>query len=317
MTIKIGIVGSCATDDVFRTPHNYKFREDFEKIFVIARTSIISLSQEKPQTSVTKSCLNSHENEQYSEHNINCMYNDLNKTFYDFMSEDIEYLLVDLYFDVIFGILITDKGIITNNYWHLPYTNFYKNLKKKEVKTIYDNPNEFMEYFKLCSDKFFNFMKSNYPNTKIIINCLRIIDKKLDENGKVIEDYSHVHEINKYNPGFEMLEKYLEENYDVFLIRFEETALDDNHIWGPGIVHYDKKYYQYVYRKLLSIIHQENIKKLKNETKNLQRENNCLNLKIDKLNMEIASLKLFKDEVLNSKSWKITKPFRDLNLKKK
>lgn len=381
MVVKIGVMGSCVSDDIFRSPHNYKYREDFEKTFIIARTSLISLAQ-KPINIEREEFIISKDSEN-TVHNVNCMYGDVTKRFYKVMSKDVEYLVFDLFFDAFFGVLISGDNIITNNYWHLPYTNFYKNLPEKTSITPSDNLEDFMKLFKKFSPLFFNYMKSNYPNTKIILNGVRMMEYKTLDDGSV---ESYVNSDNPVNKSLKIMEDYLRENFDVIFIDFEETSLDKNHIWGPGKVHYSKEYYQYTYRKILTIVKydefikktnqsdrkhdlidkelvndktsiknsdlldaqkQYNIKidtltkdkkelKLKNESleseinfikkqlkqkendfKEVHDDNKRLSLELNKIKDENTKIKDINNLMINSSSWKVTKPLRLLSNKMK
>lgn len=335
MVVKVGIMGSCVSDDIFRSPHNYKYWEDFKKSFIIARTSLISLAQ-KP-IDVNRDELIINKETEYSEHNINCMYGDMTKRLYDVMTKDINYLVFDLFFDAFFGVLIWGDNIITNNYWHLPYTNFYKKLPEKKTVTPSDNLDDFMKLFKKYTPIFFDKMRTDYPDTKIILVSVRMMEYRTLDDGSV---ESYVNSNNPINKSLEIMEDYVRQNFGVFFIDFEETSLDKNHIWGPGKVHYSKAYYQYSYRKILNIVRNDEINldnltsdikdlKLKNDSlaseinlikqqlkrkekiiEDLNNDKKVISSELNKVKEENAKLKEINDLMVNSTSWNITKPLR-------
>ena len=317
MVVKIGVMGCCVSDDIFRSPHNYKYWEDFEKTFILARTTLISLAQ-KPINVNRDELIISKETE-YTEHNINCMYNDMIKRFYQVMSKDIQYLMLDLFFDAYFGVLLFEDNIITNNHWHLPYTNFYKKLSETKTITPTDNLDEYMELFKKYSQVFFNNMKEKYPDTKIFLISVRMMEYRTLGDGS---EESFVNMENPVNKALKILEDYVCENYDVFFIDFEETSLDKNHIWGPGKVHFAKEFYQYDYRKILNIVKYDEINNkinqldvnndkiteelvhelssIKNANRDTSAQKHYTSI-IDKLRKDINELKI-KNDSLHSKN---------------
>ena len=80
-----------------------------------------------------------------------------------------DYIIMDVIYELIFGILILDDGnIITNNYWDLPKTKFYETIKDKSTAlTIIEDSKTYFKLYEESIDLFFNFLK-------IIVNLQRL-----------------------------------------------------------------------------------------------------------------------------------------------
>ena len=102
------------------------------------------------------------------------------------------------------------------------------------------------------------------------------------------------------------------EKYDEFYSNLYSgnRAVFDNVIQSNNHVEYDLR------NEISSL--KSNNKKLKKEIKSLKKDKNSLKKKNKKLNEKIDDLNKFNKSLLNSKSWKLTKPFRKLmNFRKK
>lgn len=173
----------------------------------------------------------------------------------DLIEADIEYLIIDNYFETIFGILYNEEYIITNNFWDLPDTKFGNTaVKKMNLLKMQNNPTEYFNLWIESCNKFFEYLHSNRPDLKIILNPARLATHALRENGDIDENRYHK-KASVLNRILSELDKYIIENFDVYLMDFNEnTIADDNHIWGPAEVHYEKAYYQNFLENLKSIV---------------------------------------------------------------
>ncbi len=256
MVVKIGIFGSCSTRDIFRTVYNYKYSEDFKVCFDFERISFISLIQDA--MSIDENLLKI-----YPENNSNKMRTKrLKDDFYGINTlnnlESVDYIIIDLYFEVKFGIIIDENGnVFTNNYWDFPDTEYQHNLSNSRKININDNFQEYMDRFKESFDFFYKYLKKKFPDVKFILNSVRYLNKMKDENDQIIEKLSQEY-VNQNNYSLSKLENFIKDNYDCYHIDFEERFLDEKHIWGVNEVHYTPEYYQYTYRQLLKIVMKTN-----------------------------------------------------------
>ena len=252
--VNIGRFASCTSRDAFRSAYNPGYKNNFKIVFDIARCSLISLF-EKPYVANENDLII----EPLTPENIERtrgIKDDFQKSFFKKMNEaDIDYLIIDEYFEVLFGLIQIDDTFITNNTWDLPHTELYKKLSDKRVITLENNFEEYMTLWKSSCDKFFKYMEQNFPNVKIILNKIRIVDSYMKKDGSIYIDELGKNKAEIFNHLIKILEDYIEENYDIIVIDCTEGIVgDENHIWGKGEVHYNKEYYGNLYREMLKII---------------------------------------------------------------
>ncbi len=250
MVIKIGIIGSCATRDIFRSVYNSDYFENFEIVFDIERVSIISLTQ--PPVNYCLNDIKIFPENRSNEVRTKRLEDDLSKNFFQDIKKGIDILLIDLYFEIKFGIMIYDNNILTNNTWDYPETVFYKKMKP-EIINMQENPQTYMKIFSDNFDKLYNFIKSRYPNVRIVLNSIRTTDKIKNKKGEIVINEKLKKSFSGINNNLTKLENYIKNNYDIEYLNFEESILDENHIWGPGEVHYESAYYQKTYKKMLNL----------------------------------------------------------------
>lgn len=336
--IRIGIFGSCTTREVFTTFYN-DYKNHFNLIFSHERESFISLFDKPIEFDYNE--LKLLPDTKKNQFRFNNMINDLTKSFFDDLKKGIDYLIIDVYFEVLYGILILEDGtFITNNKWDLPKTEFYKNLSNFRQCDIYKHPDEYFELWVRACKKFFDYLKEFYPNVKIILNKIKLADKvfKEDYSFYINEDFKWM--VDAYSPFINKLENHIEENYDVIPIEYDDDVFTSElNRWSPYVVHFTEDYYKFVYFELCKIvkvdeshlksvhleyvlakldIYKNMIQKEKDMLLNRDEEIADLKSLIDKNDqiikantIEIKELKKFKHEVLSSSSWKITKPLRN------
>lgn len=254
MVSKFTVFGSCTCRDVFYSEINRNYKDFFEIGPTGIRLSFISIMQEPvkyeekdieifPKTSK----------------NINFttwIKKDFDKTFLkDLKRENFEYILMDTYYDTNFGIVdIGNNRYVTNNI-RLDETAFYEKLEYKRVLTIYDNTEEYFEIWKRHCDMFFEFLKENCPNTKIILNPSRHVYRKLNEDWEIIESDLFKIECEKFNKYRDLLDEYIIKNFDVDVLYFDENTLArENHFWGCSSLHYTPLYFEGINNQLNLII---------------------------------------------------------------
>lgn len=252
MVVKIGILASCASRDGFRSYYNENYKEYFEVVFNLPRISTISLMDTPIEYNENELIIEP--NNAANEFRTNILKNDLSKQFLKNLTDkQIDYLIIDEFFEVIFGIIKINDHIFTNNFWDYPSTQFYNNLNNINIITP---ENDFENYFRLWADacdKFFSFMKTHFSKIKIILNKIRLTYVILKNNTYYVDELSKI-KAKKYNPIIEKFENYLIEHYDVIVVDcLSNITGDENHIWGKGVVHYNKEYYNKFFKKMLEI----------------------------------------------------------------
>ena len=214
MVSKFTVFGSCTCRDVFYSEINKNYKDFFEIGPTGIRLSFISIMQEPVKFDEKDIDIFPKTGK-----NINFtawIKKDFKKTFLeDLKRENFEYLLMDTYYDTNFGIVdIGNNRYVTNNI-RLDETAFYEKLEHKRVLTIYDNTEEYFEIWKRHCDMFFEFLKENCPDTKIILNPSRHVYRKMDEDGSIIESDRFKRECKKFNQYRDLLDEYIIKNFDV------------------------------------------------------------------------------------------------------
>lgn len=146
----------------------------------------------------------------------NFMMEDLNKIFLkNLIEKDVDYLIIDNYFEFLFGILYFDNTLITGNIWDLPETEFYKNMSDKLFLRIYENCDEYFCIWSKYCDLFFKFLKLYCPNVKVILNQARETNKVIKSDGTNYINPDFTKTMNIANPLLEKFDSYIISNFDV------------------------------------------------------------------------------------------------------
>ena len=275
MVSKFTVFGSCTCRDVFYSEINKNYKDFFEIGPTGIRLSFISIMQEPVKFDEKDIDIFPKTGK-----NINFtawIKKDFKKTFLeDLKRERFEYLLMDTYYDTNFGIVdIGNNSYVTNNI-RLDETAFYEKLEHKRVLTIYDNTEEYFEIWKRHCDMFFDFLKENCPDTKIILNPSRHVYRKMDEDGSIIESDRFKRECKKFNQYRDLLDEYIIKNFDVDVLYFDEdTVASENHFWGCSSLHYATQYFEGINDQLNLIIERDksNDETANEELRKEKREN--------------------------------------------
>lgn len=338
MIKEFATLGSCSSRNIFYSKLNENYKDYFkinDSLEFVNMVSLMSDPIEFDEASVNTN----------TKYNDNYIKMDLNKKYLDFLkeSQNIEYLIIDTFFDVEFNNLIVGKNQYITESTRFKDTSFYETVKDNERISIQDNFDEYFELWKDSYKRFFEFLHENCPNFKVILNCSRSVFRYL-KDGEIHEHPGFVIRArdNKYR---NILDTHILENYDVDILPFDDTTLTDiTHIFGRHPTHYETRYYTEKTEQLNEIIKRnetlgldddfnrhirqmlrnnhiqkmvvsnfyyekdaENLE-LNNEIKELTRQVNRLTRQNNYLESEIDAMK-------NSNSWKMTEPLRNLKRK--
>ena len=254
MKINIGIVGSSITRDIFCSVFN-NYKELFDVSFSLERISLISLMDNRSGVEFNEEDIQIYPLNKENKLRSELLRQDLSKNFLNSIGENLDYLIIDEFFEAFFGIIKINDAYITNNFWDYPDTKFYETVNKNNKLTLNEN---FIEYYVLwrnSCDKFFEYIREQSPNVKIILNKVKLTSKVLKSDGShyVDEEFQRCAEI--YNPLIKLLESYLEKYHDVLIVDCtENVAINENHMLGKGIIHYVDEFYVKSYEKILDLI---------------------------------------------------------------
>ena len=253
---KIAVLGSC----VSRDPFNSKFISDYKNYYSCVlhqnQMSMISLGA-KPIPFDSKLINN------LSPFDTRHFRTELDKSFFAEMEKhQPDYLIIDFYGDLYYGIMKIGNSYITNKKWLFQKTKQFKQLDvQDEFKMFYEKKDLYLELWKKGIKKLFDFLTKKVPNCKVIINKARFVDEYLDkETGemKTISQSGKKRYINVpvFNKWWDALDNHVIKNYNVHVLDYSDKtyyAVED-HPWGMFYVHYNHSFYEDFTRKLLGII---------------------------------------------------------------
>ena len=209
MKTKIAVLGSCISRDLFNSHFVPNYKDFFDLVFDAQRTTMISLMQDS--VVIDNNLLDILPHNPKNNARTKFITEDLNKVFLkNLVEKDIDYLIIDNYFEFLMGILYFDNNtIITNNVWDLPETEFYKNMSDKVNLRIYEN---FEEYFCIWSkycDLFFKFLTVYCPDIKVILIEARENNQVMKSDGTIYINPNFTKTMNVANPLLEKLDEYI------------------------------------------------------------------------------------------------------------
>ncbi|PKR82505.1 DUF6270 domain-containing protein [Heyndrickxia camelliae] len=268
---KIAVLGSCVSRDSF----NSKFIPDYKNYYSCVvhqnQTSMISLlSDPIPFEESLIDNLSPFDTKHFK--------SELSKSFFSEMElHQPDYLIMDFYGDLYYGVQRIGNSYITNKKWLFQQTSLYKYLDiQEEFLIFFDQKEWYMELWKQGVKKLFTFLREKVPNCKVIINKARFIDEYLEKDTgkmKVISSSKKHRYINVpiYNQWWNGLESHIIKNYDVRVLDYgnEHYYSIEDHPWGMFYVHYNMEFYKDFTRKLLGIILEDVIEENERLSRNL------------------------------------------------
>lgn len=226
MIYNIAVFGSCASRDNFYSGINPDYKKYFNCSISSQRGSIISLMQESVS---------------FKNQDIQILpENRVNKAGTQFINQDLtknflaevkkfkpDYILIDNYFEVIFGIIKYENCFITNNYWDLPKTKFHTEIKPYTKINMYNDPNTYLKLYKENMGLFLDYIQKESPNSQIILNPVRLGYKILKDDNKI--------EVNKN------LEEQIETIYNSFFVYYDDFSKEELEECEIGLIPKDWK----------------------------------------------------------------------------
>lgn len=250
MVLDVSILGSCVSRDIF----NSRFVPNHKNYFSLKsyghQPSIISIMSEcipfeytelegKSASSLDKDHFSSELEKPYL------------KTLY---INQPNIIILDFYSDVMYGVEEADDSYIVGKSFRFKNYKAYNRLNIGKKYFPRENFEEFYELWKSKFDEFMEYVGVNIPNAKIIINKARAKNLYLDENGeeRIQDDNREVEQINLI---WDKLDKYAIENFNLDSMDYSKDNfyLDNDHPFGAFIVHFEQKYYDLYFSKLLKV----------------------------------------------------------------
>ncbi|MEK5382460.1 DUF6270 domain-containing protein [Niallia sp. FSL W8-0635] len=252
--IKLAVIGSCVSRDAFNSHFIKNYKEFYRCVVSQNHMSMISLMSEPIPFEPNKLEGN------VTDFNKQILMTELTKGVWDALKiQEPDYLILDFYADVYFGIRKVGNSIMTDKTPLFQKTPFYETLPLGETLNIEDHYLEYMELWKKSVDAFMKKMELEFPYIKVIINKVHFTDlyfeKEAQELKKISESGIRKVDVAKINDTLNAFYEYFESTYNVDVIEYEkEYYSEENHLWELFYVHYTKDFYEDFTTKLLHII---------------------------------------------------------------
>lgn len=277
----IAIYGSCISKDPFTTAFNKNYKQKYNCLITDQKHSFISTMQEKEV--FNKDELKIYPNNASNRYLSRCIKDDLEKSFIDLMlNNKIDYLILDVNFEVQKGVICFNGNKYLTNITRFDTTKHFSKLKDVKYISILENPNLYFNLWKEYCNKFFDFLKTYCPETKIVLAEVRALDVIQRKDGSLYIEDKYTDHIKISNIYYKLLEDYIKQNFEVRVINFnKDFVINENHRWRKFYVHYDDSYYSNFINKMDQIVKYDELEKkvgiLSNEKKQLETE--IINLK--------------------------------------
>ena len=239
----IAIYGSCITKFPFTTTYNPDYKKKYKCIINDQLHSFISTMQESEEYDEKDIILSP--DTLFTRLVIKSIKQDLEKSFIKAIKNNkIDYLVFDVYYDVLCGIMQYDENKIISSMSLLDKTPLFKKFKNVKFLNMFIDPTVYFDLWKKYCDKFFKFMKDESPNTVLVLAEVRALDKFQKEDLTTYIESEYTKDINKLNIYLKKFEEYIKNTQDVHVIKFKEnTLLNEYHEAGKLNVHYSDEYY--------------------------------------------------------------------------
>jgi Family of unknown function (DUF6270) len=267
---KIAVLGSCVSRDGF----NSKFISDYKNFYscVIHQNQMSMISLASEPIEFDEGLIDN-----LSPFDTKHFRTELDKSFFKEMKKhQPDYLIVDFYGDLFYGVQRIGNSYITNKKWLFKKTNLYPKLDtREEFQVFFEEKERYLKMWKAGVKKLFAFLEKNVPNCKVIVNKARFVDEYLDEeSGKLFSisgsgKHKYIN-VPVYNKWWNALDNHVIKNYDVRVLDYgnKHYYSVEDHPWGRFYLHYNNSFYQDFTRKLLHII----LEDVEEETKELKRQ---------------------------------------------
>lgn len=243
MKIQIAIIGSCATRDAFRSDMNPGYKDMFSCCFMQSKISLISLASTYQLDLSGIDVLADWEQKTYTrEMNKNVMV--------ELIDSKPDYIIIDLFADAYFGINEFGEGnYVTYNSW-LP-TSLLEKMKTGKHITVESDKEKYCSLLRYGISLFITTIREKLPHTKLLFNNIRSANEYINipEGYYLTYDFSNIY--NNFIVVTEVMKEFNLPEINVF--NKYDVKGDFNHIWGFGVVHFEKKYYKEFYTELVDI----------------------------------------------------------------
>ncbi|ENI9076683.1 teichoic acid biosynthesis protein [Listeria monocytogenes] len=253
--LKIAVMGSCFSRNAFNSKpfFNPDYKRFFEVTFTQSHTSLFSVLS-KPYTGI-----NIDDYGNMTDNERRTLQADFDKGFFEKLeNSNSDYLLLDLYTDVLRGPIWLESGEILSLSYISEQTGILNDLP---IKRLLDHSNNdaFFQEWTSYADKFIEKLLTVMPAERIILNKGGFTTKYYDKNGAV-QEYKIKMRIERNNYFWDRLNNYfLSKVPTAQVIDFTKKPYigDYYYPFGHSFSHYESGYYKDFMREMIYITERE------------------------------------------------------------
>ncbi|EAE1292077.1 TPA: teichoic acid biosynthesis protein [Listeria monocytogenes] len=253
--LKIAVMGSCFSRNAFNSKpfFNPDYKRFFEVTFTQSHTSLFSVLS-KPYTGI-----NIDDYGNMTDNERRTLQADFDKGFFEKLeNSNSDYLLLDLYADVLRGPIWLESGEILSLSYISEQTGILNDLP---IKRLLDHSNNdaFFQEWTSYADKFIEKLLTVMPAERIILNKGGFTTKYYDKNG-AIQEYKIKMRIERNNYFWDRLNNYfLSKVPTAQVIDFTKKPYigDYYYPFGHSFSHYESGYYKDFMREMIYITERE------------------------------------------------------------
>ncbi|HAA9907115.1 TPA_asm: teichoic acid biosynthesis protein, partial [Listeria monocytogenes] len=253
--LKIAVMGSCFSRNAFNSKpfFNPDYKRFFEVTFTQSHTSLFSVLS-KPYTGI-----NIDDYGNMTDNERRTLQADFDKGFFEKLeNSNSDYLLLDLYADVLRGPIWLESGEILSLSYISEQTGILNDLP---IKRLLDHSNNdaFFQEWTSYADKFIEKLLTVLPAERIILNKGGFTTKYYDKNGAV-QEYKIKMRIERNNYFWDRLNNYfLSKVPTAQVIDFTKKPYigDYYYPFGHSFSHYESGYYKDFMREMIYITERE------------------------------------------------------------
>ncbi|HAO6438391.1 TPA: teichoic acid biosynthesis protein [Listeria monocytogenes] len=253
--IKIAVMGSCFSRNAFNSKpfFNPDYKRFFEVTFTQSHTSLFSVLS-KPYTGI-----NIDDYGNMTDNERRTLQADFDKGFFEKLeNSNSDYLLLDLYADVLRGPIWLESGEILSLSYISEQTGILNDLP---IKRLLDHSNNdaFFQEWTSYADKFIEKLLTVMPAERIILNKGGFTTKYYDKNGAV-QEYKIKMRIERNNYFWDRLNNYFLSKVptaQVIDLTKKPYIGDYYYPFGHSFSHYESGYYKDFMREMIYITERE------------------------------------------------------------
>lgn len=235
--IKVAVIGSCVSRDIFNRTFNPGYKDIFECVALANQVSLVSLMSDP--VPVDPEHLNGLNRRVHGE-----LTREFSRHFLtELLETEPDYVLMDFRPDIVFGFDdLSTGGTVTHNTWSTTKTRFYQEREATWYRAD-RTPVQFYARWKDAADRFIEWLNTNLPNTKIIVHKARNIATWTTKAGEVKNFSPWSLRMNKH---WDTMDNYVTAKPGVrsidVLVPGQQSF--EAHPWGPSALHYTFDYHQ-------------------------------------------------------------------------